>query len=299
MKAELELKEFIKDVRELKVQGQTNIARSSLKKLGEIIKKYQTYKVEWLDDLRKMRPNEYILFNLLDELEGETEKNAILEKIEELLERMDLAEKKTIENGAKYISQYDTVLTHCHSEIVEKTLLEVGRKIRIFNTETRPRYQGRITATKLAQKGLKIHHLVDGAAKRAIEEYNIDLFVTGCDGIFPNGDIINKIGTGIINLAIKKNNGEHIVLTESAKFTTNQIKEFYIEERPPKEVWEVPKHIEANIEIIDPSFEVVKGRDIDFIISELGILSPSLFSFLKMEEYQKKRKKFQKSQKER
>lgn len=45
-------------------------------------------------------------------------------------------------------------MTHCHSGSVIKTLVEAhkqNKKIQVFNTETRPLYQGRKTSADLVK----------------------------------------------------------------------------------------------------------------------------------------------------
>ena len=59
--------------------------------------------------------------------------------------------QKIIEIGSERIpkSRKFSVLTHCHSSVVTGILLkakEQGKNFRVFCTETRPRFQGYITA---------------------------------------------------------------------------------------------------------------------------------------------------------
>ena len=64
-------------------------------------------------------------------------------------------------------------MTHCHSTSAVKTLAlhkVKGLKFKVFNTETRPLYQGRKTAKELVEEGIDTTMVVDGVAPFLIDE---------------------------------------------------------------------------------------------------------------------------------
>jgi ribose 1,5-bisphosphate isomerase len=167
------------------------------------------------------------------------------------------------------------VFTHCHSSTVERILIEArrqGKKFEVYNTETRPRYQGRITAEKLAKAGIPVTHFVDSAGRQMLRK--CDLFLIGCDSITKSKKVINKIGTEAMFDAAQESKVPVYVCTNSWKFDTSSTtqKDTKIEQRDPREVWDKPPR---KVTIYNPAFEKI---DLDLttgIITELGILKPN------------------------
>ncbi|MQK95693.1 ribose 1,5-bisphosphate isomerase, partial [Escherichia coli] len=92
-------------------------------------------------------------------------------------------------------------LTHCNSSTaiaVIKRAHEVGKEIKVFATESRPRLQGYITAKQLKEAGIDVTVIVDSAVRYFMNE--IDCVIVGADTITANGALINKIGTSQIAL---------------------------------------------------------------------------------------------------
>jgi ribose 1,5-bisphosphate isomerase len=62
---------------------------------------------------------------------------------------IDETAKTAIKNGAGLLEYGDSVLTHCHSSSAIKTIIANkagGKDFLVYNTETRPLYQGHKTA---------------------------------------------------------------------------------------------------------------------------------------------------------
>ena len=166
------------------------------------------------------------------------------------------------------------VFTHCHSSTVERILIEAkkkGKKFEVYNTETRPRFQGRITAEKLAKAGIKVTHMVDSSGRQMLRD--CDLFLIGCDSITKSGKVINKIGTESFFDAAEESSVPRYVCTNSWKFDTESTiqKDTKIEQRDPKEVWDKPP---KNVKIHNPAFEKILLNKTTGVITELGVLKP-------------------------
>jgi ribose 1,5-bisphosphate isomerase len=109
--------------------------------------------------------------------------------------------KKAIENGIGILNYGDSVLTHCHSSSAIKTIIANkagGKDFLVYNTETRPLYQGHKTAKDFLAAGMKITMVVDSSAPFILDRndpfgLDIDAVIIGCDAIKLNGDIINKV----------------------------------------------------------------------------------------------------------
>lgn len=177
--------------------------------------------------------------------------------------------------GTAKIKKGSVVFTHCHSHTVEAILLKARKRIKkVICTETRPLYQGRITAAALARGGINVELVVDSAAAEFMQQ--ADLFITGCDAILADGGIVNKIGTKQISLIAKEAGVPYYVASSSHSFDPATLfgKKLEIEERSAGEVW--GKRMK-NLYIRNPAFDITKAAYVKGIISEKGVLSPKTF----------------------
>ena len=192
----------------------------------------------------------------------------------EVLEFYYKARKNIVEIGSKRIRDGDTVFTHCHSSAVTETLIrahESGKRFRVIQTETRPKYQGRITARELVEAGIETTMIVDSAARHFMKE--IDFVLVGSDAVTSEGNVINKIGTSQVALAANEARIPFYVLCTLLKFDPVTIHgEFEaIEERGVEEIWEEPPE---GLKLRNPAFDVTRRDYIHGIITEEGIISP-------------------------
>lgn len=263
-----------KDIKSLKIQGATQIAIAAIKAIGEEIKKGASKK-DLKKSARKLilaRETEPALRNALRFCLENFQTNPHIAK--KAMDHFEQARKKIMEIGAARIKSGMTIFTHCHSATVEEIIVKAhkqNKRIRIHNTETRPKFQGRITATAIAASGIPVDHFVDSAAIEAMK--GCDLFLFGCDAITSDGRIINKIGTALMIEVAQKYGIPRYSCTDSWKFDpeTMRGKDETIEERDAKEVWDrAPK----GVKIHNPAFEVCDPDKITGVISELGILKP-------------------------
>ncbi len=190
-------------IKALKIQGANAIAVAALKALADdLANDPGAHKTALVSLLVAARPNEPMLRNLLNrylsELPAQAAGADFPASADSLLECVRRDERLMAEAGAELVQDGMRVFTHCHSSSVVSILREAhgkGRKFTVLNTETRPRLQGRITARELAGDGIKVVHMVDSAAKYALD--GADLFLFGADAVLHSGYLINKVGTGI------------------------------------------------------------------------------------------------------
>ena len=245
------------DIKEVKIQGASNIARAAIS--AYMIKPERETKKKLLS----LRPTEPMLSNALNFFEKEGKEKTIAH-FSDAQEKINSLVMKKIRNGM-------IVYTHCHSSNVVKALIyakKKGMKFEVYNTETRPLFQGRTTSKELAKAGIKVTEWVDAAMDRAINCANIVLI--GSDAILKEG-VINKIGSAAIAELAFLHKKPVYVVADSWKFSPKNVK---IEERNFHEVWaNAPSHIK----IMNPAFEKVEKKYIKGIISELGILGFDAF----------------------
>jgi ribose 1,5-bisphosphate isomerase len=197
---------------------------------------------------------------------------------DEFVENSKMAVQSIGEFGAKRIKDGDVILTHCHSsavvEIIKKAWAQ-GKKVQVYSTETRPRFQGRITAKTLGEAGIPVTMIVDSAARRFMNE--ADKVIVGADAIAANGALVNKIGTSMVALAAHEVGALFFVAAETYKFSPETMigELIVLEERAPSEVIS-PKRLKAmeNVGVRNPSFDVTPAEYIDLIITEKGIIPP-------------------------
>ena len=301
------MQQLLKDaerIKSLEIQGATNVALSAIDFLSSYAKRLEDCCTpdEWFEKLYEAegiligtRPTEPALRNgltyILKKLETKKDNlNAdnILELIDsyknEYKEMIQNSKKKIAEIGARRIPNKDefTIMTHCHSSVVNGILLEAKRQgkdnFKVINTETQPRLQGRKTARKLLKAGIEVIHVVDSAMRWVVNHYEVDLILIGADSITSEGTVLNKIGSRLLALVAHE---EHVPFYVASSLLKYNPKTSFgtlekIEMRDPKEVWENPPE---NIEILNPAFETVSRRYIDGLITEAGIFASSHVHF--------------------
>lgn len=261
-KKEARINKIIKNIKEIKIQGARNIAKAALKAYS--LKPTKATKQK----LIKARATEPLLINTLNKFEKLGKKK--------ILKHFQQAQNKINQLTLKIIKNNSVIFTHCHSTNVVNALIyakKKGKKFQVYNTETRPLYQGRITARELKKAGIKVTTFVDAAAGIALTKTQktkkVSLVLLGADAILKSG-VINKVGSGLFAEIAYNHKIPVYILADSWKFTS-KVK---LEERNFREVWKkAPKHVK----IRNPAFEKVPKKFIKAIVSDLGVLSLSKF----------------------
>ncbi|VVB78773.1 Ribose 1,5-bisphosphate isomerase [uncultured archaeon] len=253
--------QICKDIKSIKIQGAENIAKKAFYAYKLVPGKASATK------LVSLRSTEPMLQNILK----------IADKIsyQELLDKLNNNQQTINEKVCSLIKNNSVVYTHCHSSSVIKALIyskKKGKRFVVYNTETRPLFQGRKTAKELARAGIKVTMFVDSAAKIALTKSqdkeektrSVDIIFFGADAITKKG-VVNKVGSGMFAEIAKSNKIPVYIVSDSLKFS-NKVK---MEQRNPSEVWKT----KSKIKIVDPAFELIERQNITGIVSELGVLS--------------------------
>jgi ribose 1,5-bisphosphate isomerase len=209
-------------IKRMEVQGATNVALTALKAIVEHLKSMEDAgrdKVlaeisEAKTLLFASRETEPFMRNAVRYVEWSLKHrdwtpsgfpDLVQEVSDEFVEAFRAARRKITEVGTKRIADGSRVLTHCHSSAVSEILRTAranGVDFELFLTETRPRYQGRITAREMAEAGIDATMLVDSAVRTFLNR--VDIVLVGSDAITSEGNVINKIGTSLIALAAQE-----------------------------------------------------------------------------------------------
>ncbi|MFH1784984.1 MAG: S-methyl-5-thioribose-1-phosphate isomerase [Candidatus Micrarchaeota archaeon] len=289
-----DVKRIIDDIKSLKIQGARNVAKMAIKGLA-IAAKHSKAKTptsfyqemnKTVDALFLSRPTEPMMRNLLSQGLEKIKKEKVpvqsLVKLlvlheKEVVKKMEVDAKNLAEYGAKLIPDGALVLTHCHSSTTTRILIQakkMRKKFKVVAFETRPRYQGRVTAAELAKAGIDVTLAVDGAMHLFMKK--ADIVIVGADSITSRGDLINKIGTATLAHIAKTNDVSFYSAAELSKYSPMTIfgTREKIEERDHKEVWDrAPKRVK----IKNPAFEATSSKYINGYITELGVIPPQSF----------------------
>ena len=296
--------EVCSEIRSLEIQGARRIALAAVKAIVMQAEDSDARTVEELrsdllvaaDALAKTRPTEPMLRNSLRFLFAELERRkpktvgearkALLAEERVILKKFEENTERIADYGGMEIPDDATVLIHCHSNTlmgVLKRAHEMGKTVRVYCTETRPLFQGRISAKELSEAGLDVTLIVDSAVKAVM--HRMDLVLVGADSITSTGDLINKIGTAGIAVIAKESGVGFYSCAELYKFDPltmfGRITE--IEERDPAEIAD-PKEFKG-VKIKNYAFDKTDAKYISGYITEKGILSSQGFVSLAMREF--------------
>lgn len=285
------------DIKSIKIQWATNIAKAWMDILAKEIKnqsfkthkEFDTFLKQAIVLIKTARSTEPMLFNglkaCLASYKTLIDKKSELKTIQTTLFKTCKAYLQDIETeealrpliGAKIIKKWMTIMTHCHSGSVVKLLViahQQGKKIQVFNTETRPLYQWRKTSADLVKAGVPDTMITDDTAPFFVDniyesDIDIDMVIIGSDAIKITGDVYNKVGSFSIALAAWHSKIPVYIVGSLLKVDTeNTVK---IEQRSGQELRaDAPKWLE----IINYAFDMVPAKFITWIITEYGIIKP-------------------------
>lgn len=296
----------IKDIKSIKIQGATNIAKASIGALFELSGEYGDKSTDiFLKDIAQSaerlawaRPDEPLNQNLINFLIAkikEDKNDNIKDKInvfrkfcQEALGLISKNEELITANGIKLIRDiYEKkkepvlIFTHCNSSSVFRILKgshSASIPIKVYDSETRPRFQGRILAKHLSEAGIDVTMMTDSAAPFVIskndpERINIDLAIIGADVVGADGSALNKVGSYSLALAAKNAGVPFYAATSLLKVRKDidSFREIEIEKRDPTELWQRSL---KGIKAINYAFDTVPPEYITGLITEFGILKP-------------------------
>ncbi len=260
-----------RDIKKLKIQGATNVAKSALSSLKGL--SYRDYRkaAKLFFNLRSTEP---MLRNALKYVDYKVDDGYTIEEAVDSFE--DLIQEsfeKSVKFGAKKIRKNSIIMTHCHSSLavaIIKKAFDMGKVEKVFSSETRPLFQGRITAKELSKYGIPVVSYVDSAMRVFVND--ADLVLVGADAITSDGFLVNKIGTSLLALTAKEARTPFAVAFESLKFDPLTVDGYneQIEQRSPSEVWKTKL---KNVKVVNPAFDSTPREYIDFVVSDFGIFS--------------------------
>ena len=300
------LNETASAIRTMKVRGALDIALAAIQAMdcvlcedandtASAVKKLSAAAVK----LKSARPSAVSLPNAVNYIAYLSRKNRDLDlddfrkTMSSEIKRFAAEQEKALEKiagiGAKMIEDGDVILTHCNSEtvmrILEKAWEDEKRLLQVVCTESRPRYQGHLSAKELSSAGIPVTLIIDSAVHLSMKRLKVDKVMVGADTVCANGDLINKIGTAQVALCAKEQDIDFIVAAESLKFSPGSVmgSVVEIEERDAAEVVEIGKL--PNVRVMNPAFDVTDAEYISMIITEYGVIPPQAAYHLLKEKF--------------
>jgi len=279
-------------IRKLQVQGARNVAIAAVKAIQtQAALTKAKNKIQFLCELKEAqtifvasRETEPLMRNAIRWIitqaqavkteKVETLSQNVVANANQFLKDLEDSKEHIAEIGANRIQDNSVVFTHCHSSTVTRLLAKAkadGKNIKVICTETRPAYQGRITANELVGLGIETTFIVDSAARSFMG--NVDIVIVGADAITSEGNVVNKIGSSSIAVLAHEARVPFYVVSELLKFDPETLNGECekIEQRSPKEVW---KEAPPKLIVRNPAFDVTSNRYIHGLICEEGIIAP-------------------------
>ncbi|MFH1857296.1 MAG: S-methyl-5-thioribose-1-phosphate isomerase, partial [Candidatus Omnitrophota bacterium] len=184
----------------------------------------------------------------------------------------------------------DTILTHCNTGALATvgvgTALgavfrakELGKKISVYATETRPLLQGaRLTSWELQKKRIPATLVCDTVVGDLFRRKKVKKVFVGADRIAQNGDTANKIGTYTIASLAKMHRIPFYVVAPLSTFDFSIAggRSIPIEERKGEEV-SAPFGVRIaprKTRIYNPAFDVTPAHLISAFVTDGGIVHP-------------------------
>lgn len=296
-----EIEQLKKDIEDLKIQGATSVAISTFEGMkmflqnkwgNNDVKDLVNSVLEVGEYLSNTRENEPLARNgvfyikkksenlYMEKISIKDTQDRLLSLIDEYLDMISNSKKELVKNCSDDLREFENVLTHCHSSTVVDLFkgISKGKKNSDFSvicTETRPKFQGRITAKALVDARIDTTLIGDSAAESFVigrGNKPVDAVFLGCDQITRDGYMINKIGSWGIAMASHYAGKPVYVVTPLLKVDPHtSASDIEIEVREEEELWsDAPK----GLEMFNPAFEIVDNSLITGYVTEAGILGP-------------------------
>ena len=210
----------------------------------------------------------------------------IAKQARELGRQIVSARRARARRAAALLPNPTRLLTHCNVSgelvAVARYCQELGKEISVIATETRPYLQGaRLTAWELAQAGVEVSLVVDGAVAQVMAQGAVNAVIVGADRIARNGDVINKIGTYPMARLAHEYAVPFYALVQDPH-TLERGSDVEIEERPAHELLQFdgqPLVADYNsaLQARYPSFDVTPAQYITQLIGFEDVYTPESF----------------------
>jgi len=283
------VEKIAQDIKSIKIQWATNIAREACKIMEQELRNWKFKNPKEVTDffnkasqmLVDARETEPLLRNAMKyaktKLKWGADSKELADAFKQYLYWIEREEWIRPHIWSELIHDWDIVFTHCHSKSVIDILVKAWndwKKIHVYNTETRPLYQWRKTSQDLVNAWVPDTMVVDSSASSVIDNtcwntIDVKEIFLWSDCIKPDWTVINKIWSFAIWLSAR-NSGVPLYVVGSL-LKIDVIDKIWIETRDGKELWpEAPDWLN----IVNFAFDRIPHKCITWIITEFGVIRP-------------------------
>lgn len=219
----------------------------------------------------------------MDQLEIQSLKMQMRELVHSTKLKAD-HETKTIISAVKQLSvNYQRVLVYDYSSTVEAVLRSLNPQIEVFVAESRALKGGYPFIAPLFESGHKIHFIPDmliGDVMRSCQAVFI-----GAESFFPDGSLVNTIGSDVVALVAREWGVPLYVLTPMNKVDTRQREGMYRNSMMPYDfsnkiaaTWS--EELKSKIDFTGNKLVNVKASQITAYITEYGLVPPDAIYYV-------------------
>ncbi|WFC98863.1 translation initiation factor eIF-2B subunit alpha [Malassezia yamatoensis] len=189
-----------------------------------------------------------------------------------------------------FIKDDTVILTHANSRVVMQVLLTAvkthRKRISVYVTESRPTNAGLRTYDALARAGIPCTVVLDSAVGYII--HKVDMCLIGAEGVAESGGLFNAVGSYQLGIIAKAACKPVFAAAESFKFlrifplsqydtpVASKILTFPtkadMESQTPSQSH---SQMTTAMELLNPTFDYTLPELVTFIVSDIGILTPS------------------------
>jgi methylthioribose-1-phosphate isomerase len=205
---------------------------------------------------------------------------SIVQRILKMLDQIKMMRLHRARIAAALFDDGDTLLTHCNTSgellLTARFCRTQGKRLTFLATETRPYFQGRLTAWEMSMDGFDVTLIPDNRGAAVLSSGRCTKVITGSDRVALNGDIVNKTGTlQLAMLAHQFGVPFYAFVQEPGTTATGQ--EVPIERRDPTEVvrFRGKDVYPVGTDAFYPAFDLTPHRYLTALISFDKILKPA------------------------
>ncbi|MBI3910800.1 MAG: S-methyl-5-thioribose-1-phosphate isomerase [Armatimonadetes bacterium] len=284
----------------LGVAGALGVALAAAQMAGEREQVFWEGLAQAADHLRGTRPTAVNLFGGIERAfraaaahraEGPAgAAAAALAEARTMIEEDIAANREMGRHGAALLPDQGNVLTHCNTGSlatvhygtalgVVRAAVEMGHRLHVWVSETRPRLQGaKLTAWECQQLGISHTLIADNVAGWLMRQGRVDAVIVGADRVAANGDTANKIGTYSLAVLARAHRVPFYVAAPVSTIDRQLAsgEAIPIEERSAEEVTTVSgrRITPPGVVAYNPAFDVTPARLISALITERGVARP-------------------------
>ena len=162
------------------------------------------------------------------------------------------------------LRKVERVITLSRSGTVSEILKlwhQRNNNLRVVICESRPKFEGRLMAKELADKGISVELITD--AMMGLIVPNVDAAIIGADIVLKNGNVVNKVGSKLLALLCREYKKPFYVVTSHSKLSKRKI--FKPKKENPQEIWDRKV---KNLSMSNIYFEEIEKKLITKIFTE-------------------------------